>query len=169
MFDTIDFKGCVILENEYIQENLFQLKCKNGRRIVIHYQIKGTEFGISVYQDDNCTKRCYGIDQILKSKHVEYYLQKIIDFESAIFSEAVQKIIDQISYNIDNCSDQFRLNETVELLTKLEKMGLSQVQVGDYFDIYALKYYDDEELWNFTCDLLDRIRGFCASQLRIWK
>ena len=53
-------------------------------------------------------------------------------------------------------------------IKQLYVLGLTQKEVANYIEIYALKYNDGFDIrWDLACDILDRVTGFCAPELRL--
>jgi|GEM_PF-5045882 len=47
------------------------------------------------------------------------------------------------------------MNQVIELLKTFRDMGIDQETVGNYIEVFALKYNDsDEEKWYIACDIM---------------
>lgn len=174
MFDLIDFRNCEILyrENSVEQkEDLLLLKCKNGRLIDVGWYGKRNQYCITAVQNEQWDSPCYCIHGQPKLEYIEQHLQKVIDFETAVFEPEEQAILSQITNAIDCWSPgQGDFNALVKLLEQLRDKGLPQNKVVNYIEISSILYMDScGEKWDVTCELLDRIVGWCDPILHIWR
>lgn len=174
MFDAVDFKDCEVLyceDSEIHKEDLLLLKCKNGRLIDVGWYNRN-KYCIMVIQDEQWDNPCYQISKQPKIEYIEYYLQKIIDYETTVFEAEVWETLGKITNAIDcGLAYQGNMNDIIAMLERLRDMGLQQNKAADYILVYALKYQEaneDEEKWDMACDILDRITGYCSLNLRIW-
>ena len=171
MFDSIDFKGCEVLYRELADSrsaDLLRLRCPNGRVIVVGWDGAENQYGIHVaaHEEGNL---CYKVDGYQRVEAMEQRLQSVIDYETAVFDPCIQGLFDRIIGVIDD--ETSTMDMAVRLLESLRDAGLSQDAVADYISIYAMRYYDDvdQERWDFVCDMLDRITGWCTPDQHIWR
>lgn len=174
MFDMIDFRTCEILYREDSveqKEDLLLLKCPNGRLIDVGWYGKRNRFCITVVQNEQWDSPCYRIHGQPKLEYIEHHLQKVIDFETAVFEPEEQAILREITNAIDCWSSgQGDFIALVRLLEQLRDKGLPQNKVANYIEIYSIPYVDsDVETWDVACELLDQIVGWCAPDLHIWR
>ncbi|GEM_PF-434376 len=174
MFEVINFKNCEILYRETTdesKEDLLQLRCPNGRLIDVGWYGKDNGYCLYVIENQNWECPCYRVIRQPKLEYVEHHLQKVIAFETSDFTLPVQKIMKQITDAIDSFPDyEGTFEDIVSLLAQLRDLSLSKKEAADYIEVYAMRYYDCcEGKWDFACDMLDRITGWCAPELHIWR
>lgn len=177
MFEQIDFKSCKILylqTDDYLKEDLLQIQCTNGRLIDAGWYGDEAGFCTKVIENCNWEKPCY---QLYKPKKelMENDVQMFIDYETAEFSETISKLFDELKSVIKSPSDQLSYTshdfiKAREILHQIRIAGVDQSAFEKYLGTYALQFREDsdERRWNFACDLLDLITGFCAPQYYIY-
>lgn len=153
----------------YLEENLLQIQCPNGRLIAVGWSGDQEVFCTKVIENCNWEKPCY---QLHKSKKewMEHDVQMFIDYETAEFSETISKLFDELKLMIESLRVQTSadFNQGCEILGKLFDAGIDQGDIEKHLGIYALRFRDDydEIRWNFSCDLLDMINVsvWCVSE-----
>lgn len=173
MFDTIDFKDCEILyceDSVTKKEDLLLLKCKNGRLIDVGWYGQNSKYCIIVVKDKQWYDPCYRINEQPKIEYIEHYLQKVINFETAVFKPEALEILNKITSVIDGWTAfKGEFNDLVQALDQLRDMGFHQNEIANYIEIYSLKYIDsNEEKYSIACNILDQIVGFCSPDSHIW-
>ena len=172
MFDRIDFKDCEILYRESSctqKEDLLQLKCRNGKLIDVGWYGCENQYCILVIENENWDFPCYKIEQQPKLEYIEHHLQKIIDYETTIFTQPAQILLNKITAMIEHWGhSDIHFDRILKPIKQLYVLGLTQKEVTNYIEIYALKYNDGFDIrWDLACDILDRVTGFCAPELRL--
>ena len=178
LFEDIDFKNCKILYYEKnkrncLSEDLLQIECPNGRIIDVGWYGTKNGFRVVVIENLDWEKPCYEI-VMPKFEFAEKYLQDFIIYETTELSSDITILFQQFkdiveAKDIDRESISESFSNAYHVLINLQSMGLGADEVFAYLSTYALQFRNRDELrWDFICDLLDYVMGFCLPDLRIW-
>ena len=169
MFDTVDFGTCQVLyreESEPHKEDLLQLRCPSGRLIDVGWYGEEGQYTVLVVQDGCWDPPCYQAGGFARLEDAEHWLGKIIWFETRALPENVEEGFRRVTEVLDRGG---RLEEAIPPLAALRDLGVGQNEAADFLLVHALRYRESrEENWDLACDLLDRITGWCAPELRLW-
>lgn len=174
VFESINFRNCEVLflekDSSFFKEDLLQARFPNGRLIDVGWYGKDCSFCIQVIEDTNSEKTCYKTNRF-KVEWMEKDIQNFIDYETIEYTDEISSLFFTLENFIKTREDKQQpyYNDATQILEKLHSLGLEQNEVANYIQTFALQYREsDENNWDFACDLLDLVTGFCAPKKHIW-